>query len=63
MMFLRNVLFCLSGVSLQRYHSADFGLIKKTLFHTGHYTGGPTADDIQDNAIVPAAAVISFTVW
>ena len=33
-MFLRNVLFCLSGVSLQRYHSADFGLIKKTLFHT-----------------------------
>jgi hypothetical protein len=34
MMFLRNVLFCLSGVSLQRYHSADFGLIKKTLFHT-----------------------------
>jgi len=58
MMFLRNVLFCLSGVSLQRYHSADFRLIKKTLFHTV-----PTADDIQDNAIVPAAAVISFTVW
>ena len=63
MMFLRNVLFCLSGVSLQRYHSADFRLIKKNTFSHCIYTGAPTADDIQDNAIVPAAAVISFTVW
>ena len=34
MTFLRNVLFRLSDVLLQRYHSADFGMIKKTLFHT-----------------------------
>ena len=38
------------------------GWLKKHFSHC-IYTGGPTADDIQDNAIVPAAAVISFTVW
>jgi len=52
MIFLRNVLFRLSDVLLQRYQSADL-----------YYTSGPTADDIQDDAIVPAAAVINVTVW
>ena len=39
------------------------GRLKKNAFSHCIYTGGPTADDIQDNAIVPAAAVINFTVW
>ena len=40
------------------------GRLKKKRFSHCIYTGGPTADDIQDNAIVPAAAaVINFTVW
>ncbi len=31
MTFLRNVLFCLSDVSLQRYDFANFGLILKKI--------------------------------
>ena len=35
MAFLRNILFCLSDVSLQRYDSANRRpILEKTLFHT-----------------------------
>jgi hypothetical protein len=51
-------MFCCKDINL-----LILGQLKKNAFLHRIYTSGPTADDIQDDAIVPAAAVINVTLW